>query len=421
MRNFARTILKSESLTGTVLVTAALLANSFFSYLLQVFLARHFSVADFGTYNALLSFFAIMGVPIMVLSSSLVKVISDLSGRQERSILTQLFWKSMLFLFLSGIAIIFILILLKDILSDYMNIGDSALYLYLGVYIAGSLLSVGPQAFMQGLMRFKAFSLYVANMGVIRLIIPSVVVLLGYGVGGVYLGLGLSMLICTLIGFLIMKKNLVDLEKKDLTEEYKKIISFTMPLLILNLGMMSLNNIDVILVKKYFDAMTAGYYAGVVILGKIILFGAGSITIVMFPQISSLVSAKKSYLKKFWFFLWLQLTALAAGILAFSLAPNLIAKIFFGQQLLVSAQYLPLFSIFISMHVLINFILMFFIAINKTKASLVLVPAVLAQFVLISAWHSSIFSVITINIAITLIILASLTFYLYKITNSSAR
>jgi O-antigen/teichoic acid export membrane protein len=269
-------------------------------------------------------------------------------------------------------------------------------------------------------MRFKAFSLYAASMGLVRLVIPLILVFMGYKVGGAYFGLALGTLLSFLIGFLMLKKDLVRGSKRDLSEEYKKVISLALPVLLLNLGMISLNNIDVILVKKYFDAATAGYYAGVVILGKVILFGVGSITIVMFPQISALASSGRDYMNRLKFFLKLLLTVLSGAVLVFSLMPSLIARILFGEQLLASAQYLPMFSIFISMYVLVNFLLMFFVAINRTKTSLILIPAVILQFVAINLFHGSIFTIIGINTSITFLLLATLGIYLYKISSKTA-
>jgi len=420
MKGLITKALKNKSIIGTVVVTIGLLANSFFSYLLQLFLGRNFSVADFGTYNALLSLFAIISVPMGVLSTSLVKVISELSSHQKNERLTQLFWSSIKFLFVAGLAFVAVLYLVRAPIASYMSVSDPRLYIFLGLYIAVGLLSVGPQAFLQGLMRFKAFSVYVASMGLVRLIVPIILVFMGYKVGGAYFGLALGMFLSFLLGLVMVRKSLVKGEKRDLSKEYKKVMAFTLPVLVLNLGMMSLNNIDVILVKKYFDAVTAGYYAGAVILCKVILFGAGSITIVMFPQISALVASGKSYISKFKFFLWIQLTVLLVGIVLYTLFPTFMARTFFGEQLLASAQYLPLLSVFISVHVLVYFILMFFIAINRTKASAVLIPAVVMQFVAINVFHDSVFTIIKINIAVILLILVTLGIYLYKISNKTA-
>lgn len=421
MKDYIAKTIKDKNFISTVLVTIGLLANSFFSYLLQLFLARHFSIEDFGTYNALLSMFAILSVPITVFSVSLVKTVSELYSKQKFGKLGKLFWAVCVFLALAGAVIVSGLFLLRHPLANYMNIDQPLLYFYLGLYIAASLLSAGPQAFLQGFMMFKAFSFYTTSMGLIRLIVPAGIVYLGYKIGGVYVGLSLGMFFSFVLGALLLKDRLSDWEEVDLSPEYKKILTFTLPILLLNLCMIMLNNVDIILVKKYLDAVTAGYYAGVAILGKIILFGAGSITIVMFPQIAALVASGKRYMERFYFFLRILMIILVTAIISFSLLPDMVAKVFFGEQLLASAQYLPLYAVFISTYVLVNFIMMFLMAINRTKASLMLIPAVAAQFIAINLYHESVLSVIRINIFITLLILVSLGIYLYKITTDTAR
>ncbi len=421
MKELITKTLKDENIVNTALVTAGLMVNSVFSYLLQLFLARNLTVADFGTYNAILSLFAILSVTVTVMSVSLVKVVAELSGQKNHGKLTKLFWRVSAFYVIVGFLITCTLYLARNYLASYMNIEQPILYLYLGFYIFAGLISVGPQAFMQGLMKFRSFAFFASSMGLLRLVFPVVFVLLGYRVGGAYTGMALGMFSTFWLGLWLLRKSLSGWEKGEPLAEYKRIIILTLPVLLLNLCMMTLNNVDVILVKRYFDAVTAGYYAGVVILGKIILFGAGSITIVMFPQISNLVAEGKDHLQRLLFFFRILLLILLAAILSFSLLPNVVAKVFFGQQLLASARYLPWYAVFVAIYVLINFLMMYFIAINKTRISLILVPAVISQFVVINLFHSSIFSIIYTNISIALIILVTLSIYLYKISNNTAR
>jgi len=87
-----RPILKDVVFLGTLIVTIGSFAGAFFSYLLQFILARYLSVQDYGTFNALLSLFYIVGVPATVLSTSLIKLISRLKSADAFDKITQLFW-----------------------------------------------------------------------------------------------------------------------------------------------------------------------------------------------------------------------------------------------------------------------------------------------------------------------------------------
>ena len=55
MKDKLLSIKNNPELTGTLYVTVGTLLGSFFSYLLQFFLGRMFSVEDYGSFNAFLS------------------------------------------------------------------------------------------------------------------------------------------------------------------------------------------------------------------------------------------------------------------------------------------------------------------------------------------------------------------------------
>ena len=274
-----------------------------------------------------------------------------------------------------------------------------------GIFIGIPFFGVVPMAYLQGLLRYKGYSFSVAINGVIRFTIPIVLVYMGYQLRGAYSGMIISGILAYIIALFILKKNLTSIVKSDIKPYYKKILEFSLPVFFIQFGMLALNNVDIILVKRFFDGETAGYYAGTVTLGKIFLFGASMLVTVMFPQISSLYAKGEDYSKRFRQFLSLQIFIVIVGVAAFYLLPNLITLVFFGDKFLNSVQYLPRFSIFIGLYVITNFMVMFLLAIEKTKVFVFLVPAVLYQFILINTYHSSLYQIININIYVSLVLL----------------
>src|SRR4030065_2739209 len=133
-------------------------------------------------------------------------------------------------------------------------------------------------------------------------------------------------------------------------------------------------------------------------MGKIILFGAGSITIVMFPQISALMTSGKDYLSKFKFFLLLQILITLIAYIIFSSFPGFITTLFFGDRFSESVLLLPRFVLYISLYVCSNFFITFLLAINKTNVYRLLFLPVILQIILIYHFHGSLLEVININI-----------------------
>jgi O-antigen/teichoic acid export membrane protein len=183
--------------------------------------------------------------------------------------------------------------------------------------------------------------------------------------------------------------------------------------------MMMLNNVDVIMVKRYFDDFTAGYYAGIVTIGKILLFGAGTVGIVMFPQISESFAKKENFMGKFNKLLIIQIILVVVGVAVFSLFSKPLVTLMFGPKFISAVPYVPAFSIFMGLYVLTNYFVTFFLAIEKTRVFLFQIPAVILQFCLLNIFNDSIDKVIGINILITSGLLLFLIIYFLKYLQAS--
>jgi len=410
---------KKILLSNTVIVTIGILIGSFFSYLLQFFLGRSLSVEDYGTFNAMLSITYLVGVPSAVFGTSIIKISSELLAKKRFDKLTSLFTRLNLYALYAGTLLFVILFLLKNQISNYLNIEESMLIIPLGIYLGLSYINIVPASYLQGLMRFKAYAFYVGASSFIRLIIPTALVFLGFRVYGIFYGFSLGLILSFVLSYILLKKNLTaneDMKEEDLYEHYKRILSFSSSVIFINFGLMALNNLDMIMVKKFFDNDLAGYYAGTVTLGKIFLFGAGTVATVMFPQISNLYAKKSKLLySKFLKLLAIQVLFVFLGTIAFSIFPKLLTVLFFGDRFIHSVNFLPHFSIFIAIYVLINFMVLFFMAIDKTKVFIVLLLATVSQYLLLLRYHSSIAQVININISISLGLLILLISYLFYI------
>ena len=414
-----RPILKDVVFLGTLIVTIGSFAGAFFSYLLQFILARYLSVQDYGTFNALLSLFYIVGVPATVLSTSLIKLISRLKSADAFDKITQLFWNLSVVSIVAGIGFTLLFYFGRFRFSQYLNISQSGLFILYGVYVGFGFLITIPASLLQGLLRFKAFALFTITSSFLRFALPLIAILIGYKVGGVFFGMTLGSLLSYFISVLLLKKNFTTYEKQSLGTYYKQLLVFSAPVLFMNMGMMVLNNIDVILVKKFFAESTAGYYAGVVTAGKVLLFGASTVVISMYPQMSEAFYAKRNIFAIFRKYLALQLLTVIAGVAVFSLFPELILGILFPKFLPV-ADLLPKFSVFMGLYVMINFLIMFFLAVEKTKIYVLQIAAAVLQFILLNTYHKSLLEVINVDILVAALLLVALSIYGYVSFNNSS-
>lgn len=406
---------KNSDIQQTIIVGVGTLIGSFFSYLLQFVLGRTLSVSDYGSFNALLSLAYLVGVPASVFGISLVKILSELYARDERGIMKKLFLKLSVASLLAGFALTSVFYFLRFEVSNYLKVGSVPSIMLFAVLSGLGFLSILPPAYLQGLQKFKRYSAYQVIACFIRFVIPTLLVFAGFGLVGVFGGMVSAALLTFFLSILFIRGSfkVTASESLNLNEYYKKLISFSLPVLFVSFFLTALNNMDLIMVKRFFPALDAGYYAGTATLGKMFLFGSGAVTVIMFPKITALFSKGEKYLKEFKKLTALLIFIVIAGVICYYIFPKLLTHVFFGKTFENSIQFLPLFSVFVGLYILISFLVMFFLAIDKKNVSLLLLPGVLLQYILLNMYHTSIFQVIWVNIIICIITLSLLIIYLY--------
>lgn len=400
---------------NTIIVTIGIFIGSFFSYLLQFFLGRTLTVTEFGDFTALLSLSYIVGVPAAVLGTSLVKKVSELTAQLKHAELKGLFILLSKIFLLIGFIVFVVVSLLSPLIYAYLKLSSVLIVMPFALSLGVTFLSTIPLGYLQGMLRYKAFATYSAISGFVRFAMPAIFVLLHFGVFGIFVALSLNAILMYLISLLILRKNFVNTVAVNAKPYFKDILKFSMPVFYINLLMMILNNQDVLLVKNYFSAELAGYYAGVVTLGKILLFGAGTVSVLMYPQIAGLKAKGFPVKKKFGQFFSLQCLIVIAGIISFSLLPKLITYLFFGDRFSHSISYVPAFSVFIGVYVLVNFLMSFSLAMDNTKVYIYLIPVVIIQNLGIHFYHANLLQIIFWNIAAVVIALLLFLWDVYRI------
>lgn len=413
MINKIKALRGRKDLVETVMVGSATLVGSTFSYLLQFVLGRKLSVGDYGTFNTLLSLSSMVGVFAGVFGTSLIKVNAEIYAKKNDDKLVSLFLKSVKFSLSVGLALFLIVFSLKEFISSRLNIQDSNLVILFGISIGLGFLITIPNSFLQGTQRFKNYSIFHIFILFMRFIIPTFFVFMGFGLRGVFAAAPISSLLSFFVGSLMLGLNFKNFKKIDVSDSFKKIFSFGASLILVNFSLISLNNLDLIMVKRYFGDIEAGYYAGVVTLGKILLFGASAVSVVMFPKITALHATGKNFRSSLKKLLLLLVFVLIVGVICYQIFPGVITNIFFGKAFENSVKYLPLFSVFVAFYVLISFLVMFFLAIDRNKVGFLLFPGVLIQFVLLTIFHSSLWEIININILVSVFTLILLSSYFY--------
>jgi O-antigen/teichoic acid export membrane protein len=152
-------------------------------------------------------------------------------------------------------------------------------------------------------------------------------------------------------------------------------------------------SIDILIVKHYFDAQTAGQYAGVATVARIIFFLTGSISQVLMPMVRLKNSAAEnsSLLKRS--FMLLGVTGLPA-LLLFVLAPGPIMRVLMGAQYVEYANLLPVLSAAIFTVAITNLVVSYYMALRRYLIALVVTIGAAVTYVLMITHHSTLRGVI---------------------------
>lgn len=419
------------------LVTLASVISAFLSYYLNFYVQSiYVNVLDFSNYLLFITFIGFMTLIPNTISTSIVVTVNELRAQNRNSEIFDLFWKLMgIFLLIS---MIFFLLIYKfsSELGSIFNISISNFFLFSGIYIVFLILTVPISAFIYGSMQFKSYSSLIIGMVLVKIIGTGYFFKLGYGFNAIFLGFISSAIFFIVLGLIIL---ILKMEKPNLNSSSRNIIGkiflFSIPLLFISLGRDMISYLDFLIVKSRFDEVISGNYSLLLNIGKIFLFGSLIILGVMLPQIADSYNRKQDYFKKFKIYLYIELIIVFLGLLFFGLFPKFVIDtlIFVSQYLGLNSNsfstyyqildYLPSYSIFIALVVLINFFTLFLIAIQKYYIFTVYILCLLGQGLSIYYHASGISNVIIYNIicaSCLLVYLIAITYRQYENFNHNS-
>ena len=300
-------------------------------------------------------------------------------------------------------------------------------FTYSGFYLLILVLIIPIQAFIYGLMKFKSHSFLITSTVLVKLLSLGYFYSKGFGFSSifyVFIASGIYYLVCgLLILFLNLEKNGQKISSKS---AITKVFYFSVPILFISLGKELITYLDFLIVKSKFDSIISGNYALLLNIGKVFLFGSLLILGVMLPQISESFNKKENYFKKFKIYLYLELFIVGVGVVLFAVFPKLVIDLLLAISRLVGlnasslesyyliVDILPLYSIFISLVVLVNVFTIFLISIKKLNIFVYYILSLLLQGLLIYFASSSIQNVIFYNIICSGSLLGFLVYTTYK-------
>ncbi len=154
-----------------------------------------------------------------------------------------------------------------------------------------------------------------------------------------------------------------------------------------------LYSVDILAVKHYFDAQTAGLYAAISVTARILFFLTASIAQVLIPSVSRQRTDRQNQevLAKS---LGLLVSLGGLGLLAFSLVPRLIIQALLGTTYLAYAGLLPRLSIAVFLVSLVNLFVIYHTALRRYVIAVIATSGSIITLALMLMRHDTLGSVV---------------------------
>jgi len=389
MINFKQ--LRGEPLVrGSFIALVGAILVGFGNYLFQVLMGRMLSPSEFGALASLLSLSIILTVPNQAISLTTTKFVAKLFAKGQIDVLPAYARNLALQILPFGVFLSGIVVLLSAQIEHFLNLHQTGALYILALCFLFSFFSPLELGIYRGLQNFAQSAIAQIISVIIKIVLATILVFIGFGVNGALWAYFVSILVLILYVFINLKLYRGFNFKEIKTKINLKITSSAWITLLVSFCLIAFYNFDVILVKHFMSASDAGHYALISLAGKIIIFITSSVSNVMFPIATNNYEKGKSNLRLISMSA-LFITLVAALIsLLYALTPKLIIKVLFGAQYLGIANLLWLGGVIFGLYSIINFFSLYFLSIQKSKFSLILALGVFLEIISISLWHNNI-------------------------------
>jgi O-antigen/teichoic acid export membrane protein len=375
MRAFVRHLRSSDFLRQNAILFVGSLAVSVLNYAYYPVLGRLLKVEEFGEVQVLISLFLQLTLFLTVLGQVTVNVIANYKDdRAKREIIFEL---EKLGLFLS--AIVFVIgAIFSWQLRDILHFESAWPFIMLLLTLIATVPLAFRGAYLRGHKRFSDFS--VANIiGAIgKLAISAILVVVGFSTVGAIGGVLAAQLLA--FGYAVTRARRVGFERPTGSSylslpKIKRVmpeLMYSLFVLVASLGVAVLSSVDVLIVKHFFDAQTAGAYAGISTVAKILFFLTASVVQVMLPSVKMDAEPGQNarYLLKS-----LGLVTLLGGgaLIVFTLLPGFVVGTLMGSRYVMYVHLLPLLSLAMFVISLLNLLVFYYVALRQYQVAVVVV------------------------------------------------
>lgn len=399
-----------------------------FNILYRILMGRLLSPDEFGEFGALYAlFFYISFIGTKTIRVAVTSLISDNLYKRNEISIRSIYKRYLLIVSIIGIFIALGLIIMSPKISNFLKIQDPFLIILVAFAVFLSWIVPINLGTFQGFQRFSLIAFTNLFNVIMKIIVGIFLVLIGFSIYGAIGGMIFGYLIAAFISLLLIIKILRNggtsqrigsFFKKEFKPshfiENKSQFLLVFNIFIAVIGLTTLTNIDVVIVKHFFSSSDTASYTAASLVGRFIYFFPVGFITVMYPKV---VQKRHDYYGSFLIFRKAMLYTVVPtlGIVLISIIfPSQLLKLMYGDQYQDAVNIVmllsPMMLIFSITSVIVNFLL----AIRKYQYIYIFTGISLLQIVTIWIIHPTIITILWILIITNIFnfIIAGLYIYL---------
>jgi O-antigen/teichoic acid export membrane protein len=303
-----------------------------------------------------------------------------------------------------GLLVALGLTLFRGSISDYLNLPAPSLVALLAIGAAFYVPLGSRRGFIQGTYGFRGLATNLVLEGAIRLGGSLLAIALGLGVQGVIAANALAIA----VAYAAIQPKLSGRLPNPLRFSYT--VHETLQALVFFSGQVLINNCDIVLVKHYFPPRTAGLYAAVAMVGRVIYSFSSAVVNSMFPLVAGTREEERKDLTVIATSLLLVLGVGSALALGLYVAPAWLWTRFFGAGFDIVGKHnmpylLALYAITTVIYSLSVVVITFEMSYKIANSSYIQLAFSGVLILAIARWHSTLTEVIMVQLIMMMVLL----------------
>lgn len=378
----------------TVVLGGLNLLASLTSFGFQWAMARMLAPGDYADLFAVLALFAVLSVPTQLLLPIGTRITSLAVVRGGRAVALEVLRRSLIRSALVGLAAWIVVAATSGAIELLIGTDDRPTIIWLGCAVAIAFVAPFTKALLTGLRAFLLLGASNLVDGLLRASIGVGLVALGFGVAG---GMAASA-ISGLVGVLVVVLAAPYIARATTESPMESPpdasgMSNHVRVGLLSLSLAILMNVDVLVVRHFFDDANASLYAASALVGRIVLFASAPAAQVVLPHIIRHVAAGEPLTRTFAVTAAFTILISGGAALVIVFATELVFQIIFADRYIPDLPLVWGYTLVGSLLALLTLLTYFHIGAGTLRVWVVLVPLSIACAATLWLRHESLAAV----------------------------